>query len=177
MASETTRDSVRSVERALAILQCFTLDESALTLMEIARKMDLPMSTTVRIVSTLQKTGFLIATPTRRTPWEAGVFRRMRRAGAFPHTEGRVSVMVQIRDATKRPSPSTVSRGRAACATNTFRVCSACGAWSVREIISPCSPERPESVFWPTRRRRSSNARSQTRTRSRRRRSSTGTRF
>ena len=59
MASETTRDSVRSVERALTILQCFTLDESALTLMEIARKMDLPMSTTVRIVSTLQKMGFL----------------------------------------------------------------------------------------------------------------------
>lgn len=102
MASEATRDSVRSVERALTILQCFTLDESALTLMEIARKMDLPMSTTVRIVSTLQKMGFL----DRNADKTYSLGSRAYSVGCVARAHFRIQkvaypFMVQIRDATK----------------------------------------------------------------------------
>ena len=46
-------DTVRSVGRAFAVLRCFTLDEPKLTLNQISEKLSLPMSTTLRILTTL----------------------------------------------------------------------------------------------------------------------------
>jgi DNA-binding IclR family transcriptional regulator len=46
-------DTVRAVGRAFAVLGCFTLDEPKLTLNQISGKLDLPMSTTLRILTTL----------------------------------------------------------------------------------------------------------------------------
>ncbi len=51
--SGTKEDTVRSVERAFAVLGCFTLDESRLTLIQISEKIDLPMTTTLRLLTTL----------------------------------------------------------------------------------------------------------------------------
>jgi DNA-binding IclR family transcriptional regulator len=52
-------DSVRSVERAFAILECFTLDEPRLNLTAISEAIGLPVTTTLRIVNTLASLGFL----------------------------------------------------------------------------------------------------------------------
>ena len=46
-------DTVRAIGRAFAALECFNLDEPKLTLNQISEKIDLPMSTTLRILSTL----------------------------------------------------------------------------------------------------------------------------
>ena len=50
---------VRSVERALALLQCFDLDTEELSLRELAEKLALPASTTMRLANVLTKQGFL----------------------------------------------------------------------------------------------------------------------
>lgn len=46
-------DSVRSVERAFAILKCFNLDTPRLTLAQIAHSIELPTTTVLRILNTL----------------------------------------------------------------------------------------------------------------------------
>jgi DNA-binding IclR family transcriptional regulator len=51
---------VRALLRSLAILECFSLEKPALTLQEIYRKVDLPKSTTFRLVTTLQNAGYLL---------------------------------------------------------------------------------------------------------------------
>lgn len=51
--------SVRSIERALDILNCYCPEQLELSLTEISRKIDLPLSTTSRIIATLEKKGFL----------------------------------------------------------------------------------------------------------------------
>jgi len=52
-------DSVRSVERAFAILKCFNLDEPHLNLTSIAETIGLPVTTTLRLVTTLVSLGAL----------------------------------------------------------------------------------------------------------------------
>ncbi len=52
-------DSIRSADRALGILQCFGAENPELSLVEICRKIDLAPSTTTRLLSTLEKRGFL----------------------------------------------------------------------------------------------------------------------
>ena len=52
-------ETVRSVERAFAVLETFTLDEPHLTLNQIAEKIGLPMSTTLRFLNTLVRLGAL----------------------------------------------------------------------------------------------------------------------
>lgn len=52
---EGREDTVRAVERAFAVLNCFTLDEPRLTLIQISEKIALPMSTTLRLLTTLVK--------------------------------------------------------------------------------------------------------------------------
>lgn len=52
-------DSVRSVERAFTILKCFNLDEYNLNLTAIAEMIDLPVTTTLRLVTTLVSLGLL----------------------------------------------------------------------------------------------------------------------
>jgi DNA-binding IclR family transcriptional regulator len=51
---------VRALLRSLAILECFSLEKPALTLQEIYRKVELPKSTTFRLVTTLQNAGYLL---------------------------------------------------------------------------------------------------------------------
>jgi DNA-binding IclR family transcriptional regulator len=50
---------VRSVERALALLQCFDLDTDMLTLRELSERLSLAPSTTLRLASVLTNLGFL----------------------------------------------------------------------------------------------------------------------
>lgn len=52
-------DFVRSVERAFAIIKSFTLDEPHLNLTSIAEAIDLPVTTTLRLVTTLVSLGVL----------------------------------------------------------------------------------------------------------------------
>ncbi|MBO8172079.1 MAG: IclR family transcriptional regulator [Bacillaceae bacterium] len=54
--------SVRSVERALDILICFT-DKNELSLTEISRKTSLNKSTVFRLLQTLERKGFLVRNP------------------------------------------------------------------------------------------------------------------
>lgn len=52
-------DPVRSVDRAFAILHCFTLDKPRLSQTAIADEVGLPVTTALRIVATLTKLGML----------------------------------------------------------------------------------------------------------------------
>jgi DNA-binding IclR family transcriptional regulator len=54
---------VRALDRALDILDTFSLHKSQLTLTEIAARGDLPLSTAKRLVSVLEKRGFLEQVP------------------------------------------------------------------------------------------------------------------
>lgn len=51
---------MRAVERILAIFESFTPERSSLTLQEIADRIELPKSTTFRIVQSLEKAGYLV---------------------------------------------------------------------------------------------------------------------
>jgi len=55
----TKENPVRSIERALDILDCFQPGKLELSLTDLATKIDLAMSTTSRIVATLEKRGYL----------------------------------------------------------------------------------------------------------------------
>lgn len=52
-------DSVRSVERAFSILNAFTRDDYKLTLSEIAERIKLPVTTTLRLANTLENLNIL----------------------------------------------------------------------------------------------------------------------
>lgn len=52
-------DSVRSVERAFAILKCFSLDDYHLNLTAITEQIGLPVTTTLRLLTTLVSLGLL----------------------------------------------------------------------------------------------------------------------
>ncbi|MEA4882299.1 MAG: IclR family transcriptional regulator [Clostridia bacterium] len=56
---ETGAKTVRSVERAFDILDCFSFQQRELTLTEIARAVDLPVPTTHRLIRVLQRRGWL----------------------------------------------------------------------------------------------------------------------
>ncbi len=51
--------TVRSVERALDILDCFSLQQRELTLTEIAQAVELPLPTTYRLAKVLERRGWL----------------------------------------------------------------------------------------------------------------------
>ena len=51
---------MRSVQRILAIFESFTADKNALTLHELTECVDLPKSTTFRIIHSLVKAGYLV---------------------------------------------------------------------------------------------------------------------
>jgi IclR family KDG regulon transcriptional repressor len=53
-------DSLRTVQRALDILGCFSLQETELSLTEIANKIALAKSTTTRLLTTLERNGLII---------------------------------------------------------------------------------------------------------------------
>ncbi|WP_420544302.1 helix-turn-helix domain-containing protein [Symbiobacterium thermophilum] len=52
--SKKTETGLRTVQRAIDILYCFTLEEQELSLTEIANKISLAKSTTTRLLSTLE---------------------------------------------------------------------------------------------------------------------------
>ncbi|KIL35596.1 IclR family transcriptional regulator [Cohnella kolymensis] len=56
-------ESLRTVQRAIDILNCFTFDQSELSLTEIANKIDLAKSTTTRLLATLEHNGFVLKNP------------------------------------------------------------------------------------------------------------------
>lgn len=65
MKSETPqknkdKDLLRTVQRALDIFSCFSLQETELTLTEIANRISLAKSTTTRMLATLEQNGFII---------------------------------------------------------------------------------------------------------------------
>lgn len=51
---------MRSVQRTLAIFECFTSERTSLTLQEIATRIRLPKSTTFRLVQSLDEAGYLV---------------------------------------------------------------------------------------------------------------------
>ncbi|MEG1773480.1 MAG: IclR family transcriptional regulator [Oscillospiraceae bacterium] len=51
--------NVKVIERALKMLNCFSKEKLSLSLMDIAREIDLPPSTTSRILTTLENYGYL----------------------------------------------------------------------------------------------------------------------
>lgn len=57
---EKKENSIRSVQRALGILECFDWNNRELTFSDIVEKIDLPKSTTSRILATLENEGFLV---------------------------------------------------------------------------------------------------------------------
>ncbi|WP_077613896.1 IclR family transcriptional regulator [Caenibacillus caldisaponilyticus] len=54
---------IRTVQRAINILYCFTMDEQELSLTEIAKKIDLAKSTTTRLLSTLEQNNLVVKDP------------------------------------------------------------------------------------------------------------------
>lgn len=52
-------NTVRSLERGLAVLQCFDLDTEELSLTQMAERLNLPPSTVLRLASALTQLGFL----------------------------------------------------------------------------------------------------------------------
>jgi IclR family transcriptional regulator, KDG regulon repressor len=63
MERETKEGSVRAIDRALDILDCFTPGQYELSLSEIAARINLAASTTSRIVATLEKRLWLVRDP------------------------------------------------------------------------------------------------------------------
>ncbi len=52
--------NVRAVDRALAILDCFTKNEGKHTLAQLAKAVGLPTTTTLRLLSTMEQSGYVI---------------------------------------------------------------------------------------------------------------------
>lgn len=94
--------SVRSVERALALLECFDLDTESLTLQELAARLHLAPSTALRLASVLTRLGYL--EKSRAKAYSLG--RRVYLLGAVARAHFRLQKVVRphmlaVRDACK----------------------------------------------------------------------------
>lgn len=94
--------SVRSVERALALLQCFDLDTESLSLQELSARLSLAPSTALRLASVLTALGFLDKSPAKT--YSLG--RKVYLLGAVARAHFRLQRLVQphmlaVRDACK----------------------------------------------------------------------------
>ena len=58
-AEDSGAEGVKSLRKAIRVLECFSLHEPRLPLTEIARKVGLPLSTTHRILTTLRTVGMV----------------------------------------------------------------------------------------------------------------------
>lgn len=76
---------MRAVQRILAVFESFSSDRSTLTLQEIADLIELPKSTTFRIVQSLEKAGYLVRLPDQKYCLS---FRFIRLAGLVDSTLG-----------------------------------------------------------------------------------------
>lgn len=95
-------DAVRSVDRAFAILNCFTLDTPRLSQTAIAEEVGLPVTTALRIVGTLTQLGMLKKHSDRSYSLGNGIYL----LGAVAHAHFRPQhaaqlYMQQLRDDTK----------------------------------------------------------------------------
>ena len=55
--------NIRSVDRALAVLDCYDLEHTSFSLVELAKKIELSASTTLRLVTTLENRNYLFRNP------------------------------------------------------------------------------------------------------------------
>jgi DNA-binding IclR family transcriptional regulator len=108
---------MRAVQRILAIFESFSSERSSLTLQEIADRIELPKSTTFRIVQSLDKAGYLVRLEDQKYCLS---FRFTRLAGLVKSTLGireiARPIMLELADATKETvSIHTVSGGNRVC--------------------------------------------------------------
>jgi DNA-binding IclR family transcriptional regulator len=93
---------MRSVQRILAVFESFTTERNSLTLQEIADRIDLPKSTSFRIVQSLEKAGYLVRLEDQQYCLS---FRFTRLAGLVKSTLGireiARPVMTELADKTK----------------------------------------------------------------------------
>jgi len=93
---------MRSVQRILAVFESFTTERNTLTLQEIADRIDLPKSTSFRIVQSLEKAGYLVRLEDQQYCLS---FRFTRLAGLVKSTLGireiARPVMAELADKTK----------------------------------------------------------------------------
>jgi DNA-binding IclR family transcriptional regulator len=93
---------MRAVQRILAIFESFTAERSSLTLQEIADRIELPKSTTFRIVQSLEKAGYLVRLEDQKYCLS---FRFTRLAGLVRSTLGireiARPIMTELADATR----------------------------------------------------------------------------
>lgn len=64
MATQSESSVVTAVQRALALLDAFTIDDSQLSVSELARRADLPKTTAFRLAGTLAASGYLVQVET-----------------------------------------------------------------------------------------------------------------
>ena len=55
--------NIRSVDRALAVLDCYDLEHTSFSLVELGKKIELSASTTLRLVTTLENRNYLFRNP------------------------------------------------------------------------------------------------------------------
>src|SRR4051812_1533894 len=125
---------MRAVQRILAIFESFTAEKSSLTLQEIADRIELPKSTTFRIVQSLEKAGYLVRLEDQKYCLS---FRFTRLAGLVKSTLGireiARPIMFELAEATKETVSIHTVSGR-------NRVCIdavATGASPLRNVVQP----------------------------------------
>lgn len=93
---------MRAVQRIFAIFESFTAEKSSLTLQEIADRIELPKSTTFRIVQSLEQAGYLVRLEDQKYCLS---FRFTRLAGLVKSTLGireiARPIMLELADKTK----------------------------------------------------------------------------
>jgi DNA-binding IclR family transcriptional regulator len=125
---------MRAVQRILAIFESFTPERSSLTLQEIADDIELPKSTTFRIVQSLEQAGYLVRLQDQKYCLS---FRITRLAGLVKSTLGireiARPIVLELADATKETVSIHTVSGR-------NRVCieaMATAASPLRNVVQP----------------------------------------
>ncbi len=125
---------MRAVQRILAIFESFTPERSSLTLQEIADHIELPKSTTFRIVQSLEKAGYLVRLEDQKYCLS---FRFTRLAGLVKSTLGireiARPILFELAEATKETVSIHTLSGR-------NRVCidaMATAASPLRNVVQP----------------------------------------
>ncbi|UUZ77243.1 IclR family transcriptional regulator [Polaromonas sp. P1(28)-13] len=125
---------MRAVERILAVFESFSVERSSLMLQEISDRIELPKSTTFRIVQSLEKAGYLVRLEDQKYCLS---FRFTRLAGLVKSTlsirEIARPIMAELADTTKETvSIHTVSGKNRVCIDSMATVSS-----SLRNVVSP----------------------------------------
>jgi DNA-binding IclR family transcriptional regulator len=125
---------MRAVQRILAIFESFSTERSSLTLQEIADRIELPKSTTFRIVQSLEKAGYLVRLEDQKYCLS---FRLTRLAGLVKSTLGireiARPIMLELADATKETVSIHTISGRNRVCIDTM----ATAASPLRNVVQP----------------------------------------